>query len=324
MTTFIQISDRLRAAADIEAETPITVGATTVGPDGRLFGPTVESRQWSAWAHNFPLKEMKQLRFSLPAGANDAEVVLGFFGVASPKHWQSAWQATPVAFRQTKVFEARTEAVAAWVREAEIIAGQVPVAAFDEGKLRASLDQLRRLTRENVQDGLDQAQMICSKFGVAVVLVPELPRTRISGCAKWLSDKHAMVGLTIRYKWADQLWFTFFHELAHILLHREHRSFVIDNAADHMGDDVVDPEMAKYEEEADRFAGDTLVPPTALTEFLSLHGRAATSEEIHVFAKSIGIGPGIVVGRLQHDAVLTRWQGNTLKQKLEWGFVTKE
>lgn len=29
-------SDSFRAAADIEAETPITVGATTVGPDGRL------------------------------------------------------------------------------------------------------------------------------------------------------------------------------------------------------------------------------------------------------------------------------------------------
>ena len=324
MTTFIQISDRLRAAADIEANTPITVGATTIGSNGRLFGrQPAESQDWSVWAHNFPLKEMRKLKFSLPAGDNDAEVVLGFFGVKTPKHWESAWQAHPVAFRQTQVFEAHTEAVAAWVREAEIIAGQVPVEAFDEIKLRASLDQLRRLTREEAQDGLDQAQMICSKFGVAVVLVPELPRTRINGCAKWLSDKHAMVGLTIRYKWADQLWFTFFHELAHILLHRGRRSFVIDNAADHMGDDVVDPEMAKYEEEADRFSCDTLIPPAALAEFVGRHGKKATSDDIYGFARSIGIAPGIVVGRLQHDGILTRWQGNKLKQKLEWGFVTE-
>ncbi len=324
MTKFIQISEDFRIAADIEAETPITVGAKTIGPDGRLFGrQPVQSRDLNAWAHNFPLKEMRKLKFSLPAGGDDAEVVLGFFGVKSPRQWESAWQAHPVAFRQTRVFEARTEAVAAWVREAEIIAGQVPVEAFDEGKLRASLDQLRQVTREKAQDGLDQAQMICSKFGVAVVLVPELPRTRISGCAKWLDDKHAMVGLTVRYKWADQLWFTFFHELAHILLHRDRRSFVIDNAADHMGDDVVDPEMAMFEEEADRFAGDTLIPPAALGEFVSRHGNKATSDDIHDFAKSMGISPGIVVGRLQHDGVLTRWQGNRLKQKLEWGFVTE-
>jgi hypothetical protein len=165
--------------------------------------------------------------------------------------------------------------------------------------------------------------LICSQAGVAVVLVPELPDTRISGCARWLSDTHAMVGLTIRYKHDDQLWFTFFHELAHILLHRERRSFVVDNAAEHMGDDVVDPGMAKYEEEADRFAADTLIPRAALAEFLRLHRKTLTNEEIHDFAESIGIGPGIVIGRLQHDGVLERWQGNDLKQKLKWDFVTE-
>ena len=107
---------------------------------------------------------------------------------------------------------------------------------------------------------------------------PELPGTRISGCARWLSDKHAMVGLTIRYKTDDQLWFTFFHEVAHILLHRDRQSFVVDNAAEDMGDEVVDPDMAKYEEEADRFAADTLIPPAALAEFLRLHGEELTNE----------------------------------------------
>ena len=37
-----------------------------------------------------------------------------------------------------------------------------------------------------------------------------------------------------------------------------------------MGDDVVDPDMAKYEEEADRFAADTLIPPDELAK-LPLH-----------------------------------------------------
>lgn len=322
MGNFAQINDLFRAAADIEAETPITVGATTVGPDGRFSRPQpAKSLEWGEWAKNFPLKDMRRLKFSLPTGSSDADVVLGFFGASSPERWQSAWQATSMALRQTQVFEATSEAVAAWVREAEIIASGVPLADFEEGKLRTSLDELRRLTREKVQVGLDQAQLICSKAGVALVLVPELPDTRISGCARWLSDTHAMVGLTIRYKTDDQLWFTFFHELGHILLHRELRSFVVDNAADHMGDDVVDPDMAKYEEEADRFAGDILIPPAALAEFLRLHGTLK-NKEIHDFAEGLGVGPGIVIGRLQHDGVLEHWQGNELKQKLEWDFVT--
>src|SRR5262249_31279344 len=195
---------------------------------------------------------------------------------------------------------------------------------FDENQLRSSLDEVRRLTRKRTGEALEEAKAICSRAGVAVVLVPELPRTRISGCARWLSDKHALVGLTIRYKKDDQLWFTFFHEIGHILLHRDQQSFVIDNAAKDVGDKVIDPKMAKYEEEAHRFAADTLIPPAALSEFLHLHGKTLTNDRIHDFAESVGVGPGIVVGRLQHDGVLKRHQGNKLKQNLDWGFTSED
>lgn len=318
------INDLFLAAADIEAETPLTVGVNTVGPDGLFCNrQIINLREWNTWAGTFPLKEMRRFKFSLPTGASAAEVVLGFFGVSSPESWQAAWQATSVAFRQTQVFDAREEAVAAWVREAEIVASQILLADFNEAKLRGSLDELRGLTREKTDVGLDRAQVICSKAGVAVVLVPELPGTRVSGCARWLNDKHAMVGLTIRYKTDDQLWFTFFHEVGHILLHRDRQSFVVDNAADHMGDGVVDPDMAIYEQEADGFAADTLIPPNELAKLLRCKPEELTNEVIHEFAKSIGIGPGIVVGRLQRDQVLDRWQGNKLKQNLEWDFVTE-
>ena len=282
---------------------------------------TAKPSAWGEWSRLFPLKEMRRFQFTLADGVSDADALLRFFDVPTPDAWRSKWDAHPVAFRQTQVFDARQEAVSAWVREAEIVASSLTLADFDENRLRSSIDELRRLTRKRVEEALERTQAICSRAGVAVVLVPELPGTRISGCARWLSDKHALVGLTIRYKWDDQLWFTFFHEVAHILLHRELKSFVIDNAAEDMGDEVVDPEMAKYEEEADRFAADTLIPPTALAEFLRLHRKTLTSNEIHEFAESIGVGPGIVVGRLQHDGVLKHFQGNKLKQKLEWRFA---
>lgn len=313
--------DWLLRMAEKEGNGVVSVGGLVTRIEVDAAAQTSPAITLTDWIRNFPVNMMRKLRFTLAKGVSDAAALLQFFGVPSPEAWQAKWDSYAVAYRQTQVFEASREAVAAWVREAEIVASGVPLADFDEGRLRASLKQLRPLTREKTQVGLDRAQSICSKAGVAVVLVPELPGTRISGCARWLSDTHAMVGLTIRYKTDDQLWFTFFHELAHILLHRERRSFVVDNAADHMGDDVVDQDMAKYEEEADRFACDTLIPPTALAEFLRLHGTL-TNEEIHDFAEALGVGPGIVIGRLQHDGVLEHWQGNDLKQKLEWDFVS--
>jgi hypothetical protein len=315
------------AAAAYEAAPPAPLSASRIdeivkaATGGARAPVTAQPPAWADWSRLFPLKEMRRLRFSLPEGCPDVDALLGFFGVPSPERWRAAWEAAPVAFRQTQVFDARREAVAAWVREAEIVASGITLADFDEDLLRSSLDELRKLTRKRVEVALDQAQQICSRAGVALVMVPELPGTRLSGCARWLSEMHALVGLTTRYKKDDQLWFTFFHEIGHILLHRERQSFVVDNAAEYVGDAVVDPEMAKYEEEANRFATDTLFPPDALAEFLRLHRKTLTNDEIHDFAESIGIGPGLVVGRLQHDGVLDWHQGNTLKQTVDWGFA---
>ncbi len=281
----------------------------------------VKSREWSEWAKSFPLRDMKRLGFSLPPAPSDAESVLSFFGVASPDSWRSVWDASGVAFRQTRVFHTRQESVAAWVREAELVARGLALADFDEHRLRSSLDVLRQLTREPADRIMDPIQEICAAAGVAVVLIPELPQTRISGCARWLSDKRALIGLTLRYKTDDQLWFTFFHEVAHILLHRHRQSFVVDNAAEHLNDRVVDPEMERPEAEANRFAADTLVPPAELGAFI--RRQTYTNESIKEFAEAIGVGPGIVVGRLQHDEILQRHQGNAFKQKLNWGFVSE-
>lgn len=271
------------------------------------------------WSRLFPVGMMRKLRFTLENGVSDSHALLRFFDVPSPEAWRLKWDAYPVAFRQTQVFDARREAVAAWVREAEIVATKLPLEDYDEARLRSNLPEVRWLTRERIGKALDRAQEMFARAGVALVVVPELPGTRISGCARWLTDAHPLVGLTLRYKTDDQLWFTCFHEVAHVLLHRERRPFVVDNAAEHMGDEVIDPKMAKCEEEASLFAADTLIPPAALTEFL---GRQSfTNDAIHDFAESIGIGPGIVVGRLQHDGVLKRFQGNKLKQKLIWDFA---
>jgi Zn-dependent peptidase ImmA (M78 family) len=74
--------------------------------------------------------------------------------------------------------------------------------------------------------------------------------------------------------------------------------------------------MQRYETEANQFAGDTLIPPAVLAEFLRKNDF--TNESIHDFAEAIGVAPGIVVGRLQFEGLLKPHQGNALKQKLNW------
>ena len=74
--------------------------------------------------------------------------------------------------------------------------------------------------------------------------------------------------------------------------------------------------MQAYEGEANQFAADTLIPPAALSDFLK--ADTFTNETIYSFAQEMEIGPGILVGRLQHEGYLAPFQGNAFKQKLQW------
>jgi len=67
------------------------------------------------------------------------------------------------------------------------------------------------------------------------------------------------------------------------------------------------------EKEADIFACNFLMPPEQLSHFITSVLYKPTIAQIKRFAASIGIAPGIVVGRLQHDRILPMSWGNDLK-----------
>lgn len=70
------------------------------------------------------------------------------------------------------------------------------------------------------------------------------------------------------------------------------------------------------EEEANKWAGDFLIPPASYAEICQV--GVLSKALIKEFAADLGIAPGIVVGRLQHDHFLPRNHCNDLKVRLEW------
>jgi HTH-type transcriptional regulator / antitoxin HigA len=66
------------------------------------------------------------------------------------------------------------------------------------------------------------------------------------------------------------------------------------------------------EAEADIFSRDTLIPRAEARELAGLK----TFDDVQQFADKIGIAPGIVVGRLQHDGLWPYSRGNQLKRQL--------
>lgn len=236
--------------------------------------------------------------------------VLAFFGVASVEAWEAQYgQRFAPAFRKSPAFEAKRGPVAAWLRMTEIHAGRLEVGEFDQSKLRASLSELRQLTLEpNPDVFVPELQRICGDAGVAVVLVPTPKGCPASGATWWRSGK-AVLALSLRHKSNDHLWFSFFHEVGHILKHGRKAVFI-------EGKDVegLDPEK---EAEADEFAAKTLLPDALGLRRLA-EGALISEAAVRAFASQSGIAPGIVVGRLQHDGALPYSSLNRLKVRYTW------
>jgi Zn-dependent peptidase ImmA (M78 family) len=232
---------------------------------------------------------------------------LKFFAVASPGAWRALWESKEVAYRKSTVLKSNFGAIAAWLRQGEIEAREIECAPYKADTFRDALVSIRALTVEPIAVFQKELVNLCANAGVAVVFVPELPNTGISGATQWLTSTKALVQLSLSYKTDDQLWFTFFHEAGHILLHGKRQIFL----------EIGDKDREKEEREADRFALDTLVNPSEWEQFIaqqSYHSKIGFKE----FAKKVGIAPGIVVGRLQHDKLLPYNDCNDLKRYLQW------
>ena len=147
---------------------------------------------------------------------------------------------------------------------------------------------------------------LCNEAGVALALVRPLPKTALSGAAWWHSPRKAVIQLTARHKTDDHLWFSFFHEAAHILLHSKKGVFVVEAN----GDDT------EQEIEANEWASNILIPKGAWQTLVASSPRSARA--VTAFADEQGIAPGIVVGRLQHERHVPWSQLNSLKVRLAW------
>lgn len=237
--------------------------------------------------------------------------VLDYFGVVSPEQWRTTWGTKPLAaFRTSPAFRSDPPAVAAWLRRGELLAQQIECAPYDTRRFKAVLGEVRALTRDPVSQAVNPLVERCASAGVAVVFVPALEKTRVSGATRWLKADKALIQLSLRYKSDDHLWFSFFHEAGHIILHGKRDVFL----EEFDGDGPADKER-----EADAFARDALIPPKQYDRFVDEHRDSFYSKDaIRVFADRIGIAPGIVVGRLQHDRHLEYSHCNDLKRTLEW------
>ena len=176
--------------------------------------------------------------------------------------------------------------------------------SFDVETFQASLPQFRSLT---LQDRFwPEMRKICADAGVELEFVPNVPKSGANGVTHWIEEDRPLIQLSLFRKRADIFWFTFFHEAGHLLLH-EPDDFLI-NLDERT-------RTVDRERQADSFAANLLIPQAQFSRFV--RQRDFDNDSIVDFADSIGIHPGIVVGRLQNDEILEPSWRNHLRASLD-------
>lgn len=256
------------------------------------------------WVMGFPLPELEQ-RGIVSDRRNYRETrreLLTFFAVASRTSWERLWTAPEASFRRSRAYRVDDKATACWLRIGEVEAARTETAPFDATRFRQALTRIRRSMRAKPSAWEPMMRKSCAEAGVAIALVDEVKGSRANGAVRWLGPGKCLLQLSLRQRYEDIFWFSFFHECGHVLLHNR-RDPVIESGPP--GDD-------QEEQEADTFAGRMLIPDEDAARLPSLQSDAA----IRAFAEELGIPPAIVVGRLQHDGLFPFSRGNHLRRTL--------
>lgn len=258
----------------------------------------------------FPLAHLRKLGVITTSLRKPGVVALelfAFFGVASFEALERCVARQMVSYRQGLAHPVDEHALATWLRigelEANAEADELP--SYDENALRELVPQLRALSA-HPQAGFG-AELVnrLARVGVQLIYVPEVKGARVYGATRWLQGR-PVIALSLRGRTDGQFWFTLFHEIGHVLLHKDAEAHV--HSVDAGG--AVSPAEA----EANHFAGVTLIP----AEYERFLRTLRSKQEVRNFAAAIGISPGIVVGRLWHDRIWDFKNGQDLCVRLHF------
>lgn len=259
------------------------------------------------WAKEFPVSDLRA-RGVVRAKRMGPEVVdelLQFFAVAGRKEWDGVYGVATARYRQSTAYAASHYSQAAYLRMCELKADLEDLPAFDRVGLEAALKTVRARLAEDPMKLLAEARDLLRACGVALVTEQAFSGSRLSGAAFWPRRNRAIIALTGRFKTADHLWFSFFHEAGHLLLHKDRDVLEVD---DGRGD---------LENEADSFAREMLIPAGAYNELTS--GKALTLPVIRSVAKEHCLPVDTLIGVLQHDNALPHQAFLKMKRKIMLG-----
>lgn len=196
------------------------------------------------WRSDFPLPELAPRNWIADMDNKDDNVspILHFFKVSSPKAWKDYYLSADlkVAFRISLSEAQDPYAASVWLRRGEILAEAIPMEKQNEKKLRSAvkkaLPQFIELAKKygdqstmgapgEIDEGMQKLHEFGLTLGIKILYVQNFKSAPIHGMSRWY--RHIpIIQLHDRFEDRKAFWFTFFHELSHIILHGKKDIFI--------------------------------------------------------------------------------------------------
>lgn len=276
-----------------------------------------ELEQCKDWISGFPLPTMKKLGI-IPDTIDKLEIassLLKYFRVASPAQWSDIYNGSSLAFKIELRHTTEPQAISVWLRLGELQAEKVKLAPFDKKRLRNCLDKIQDIAFKHSDTWLEELQTLCASCGVALVYTPCISKAPIYGATRWIKKNSVpLIQISDRRKDYNSFWFTFYHELAHILKHGKKDIFID-------GLESIKPDKEK-EDEADEFAARMLLSKKERNELFQYPNF--DKELVLQLSKKFKKHPGIIVAQIQrqYPHLYKNIRLNSLKTKVEFTDLT--
>lgn len=249
-------------------------------------------------ASKFPYKEMVEVGFVEKANSMvDKVLSLRKFFEVTRLGLLFENQKLNVVYRKLGENEKSDYALMAWAQKAKVLARDIYTKPIHFSKLEKCMPEFRKMTKKRPEEFLSPLKEMLSQCGVALILLPHIGGSFLQG-ATFKDGNKIVLGLTLRAKNADRFWFSFFHELGHIMLGHIEKDY-----------------QKEMENDADEFAKDILIPKDEYMKFVSKNDFSERS--VLDFANQVNIDYGIVIGRLQKEGYIPFSKMNHLKRQYD-------
>lgn len=193
------------------------------------------------------------------------------------------------AYRLSTADNVDADILFTWLRITDLITENQQLSAdLNLDLLEKKLPLIKSLMFKDIETINIELSKHLAECGIKFAIVKHFKGAPVQGVIKRNDDKTLNLIMTLRRKYADVFWFTFFHEIGHIL-------------KGDIKDRLIDYEDINNEEEikANDFAANILIDPIKYAEFVET--GIFSRKKIKDLSEELNVPNFILIGRLQRD-----------------------